>query len=70
MNTPTKRLTRPQDGKIIAGVARGMANYFNVDVVIIRIIWVLLLVPGGLPGVVPYVIFWLLMPKEKDLGNV
>lgn len=59
-----KRLTRPQEGRKIAGVAQGIAIYLQVDVTIVRIIWLFLLLPGGLPGIVPYLIFWLAMPSE------
>jgi phage shock protein C len=60
-----KRLVRPKKGRVIAGVALGLANYFNVDVTIVRIVWVFLFIPGGMPGLVPYVILWILMPSEK-----
>lgn len=60
-----KKLVRPKEGRVIAGVAAGMAKYFNIDVTVIRIIWVLLLLPGGLPGVIPYLVFWIFMPSEK-----
>ena len=60
----TKRLIRPQQGRVVGGVALGLANYFNLDVTIVRIIWLLLLLPGGLPGFVPYLIFWIAMPSE------
>ena len=59
-----KELVRPMEGRKIAGVAQGLANYFDVDVTLVRIIWVLLLLPGGLPGLVPYLICWLLIPGE------
>lgn len=60
-----KKLIRPKKGRVVGGVALGLAQYFSIDVTVIRIIWVLLLLPGGLPGVVPYFIFWLVMPSEK-----
>lgn len=60
-----KRLVRPREGRVIAGVAAGLANYFNIDPVIVRVGWIILLLPGGLPGVIPYIIFWLVMPEEK-----
>lgn len=60
-----KKFIRPKEGRVIAGVAAGMATYFNIDVTVIRIIWVLLLLPGGLPGVIPYLVFWIFMPSEK-----
>jgi phage shock protein PspC (stress-responsive transcriptional regulator) len=50
---------------MIAGVAAGLANYFNINVAIVRLIWILLLLPGGLPGFFPYIIFWVAMPSEE-----
>jgi phage shock protein C len=61
----TKRLIRPREGRMIGGVAAGIANYFGIDVTIIRVIWMLLLLPGGLPGFIPYVVLWILMPAEQ-----
>lgn len=60
-----KRLTRPVEGRVIAGVCIGMAHYFNVDVVVVRLLWILLLLPGGIPGLLPYVICWIVIPSEK-----
>jgi phage shock protein C len=60
-----KKLVRPKKGRIIGGVAIGIANYFKIDVVLVRILWVLLLLPGGLPGFIPYVICWIIMPSEE-----
>lgn len=65
MASKIKRLVRPKEGRVIAGVALGMANYFNVDVVFVRLIWILLLIPGGLPGILPYIICWIVMPEEQ-----
>jgi len=57
-----KKLYRSATDKKIAGVCAGIAEYFNIDPTIIRIIFVILLLPGGLPGVVPYVLLWILVP--------
>lgn len=59
-----KKLVRPQEGRMIGGVAAGLANYFNIDVTLVRIIWVILLLPGGLPGFIPYLICWIMIPAE------
>lgn len=59
-----QKLVRPKEGRVIAGVALGIANYFGFNVTGVRIVWLFLLIPGGLPGIVPYVILWLLMPSE------
>jgi phage shock protein C len=41
-----------------------MAERFGLPVILVRLVWLLLLLPGGLPGVVPYVISWLVIPSE------
>lgn len=64
MSQQPKKLKRPKDKRMIAGVAGAFANYFNIDVTIIRLIFVFLLFPGGLPGLVPYLICWIVIPSE------
>lgn len=60
----TKRLYRSTDQRMIAGVCGGIAEYFNIDVTIVRIIAVILLLPGAAPGFLPYVILWIIVPKK------
>jgi phage shock protein PspC (stress-responsive transcriptional regulator) len=60
-----KRLTRPKEGRKLAGVCAGIANYFEVDPVVIRVFWIFLLIPGGLPGLIPYILCWIIIPEEK-----
>lgn len=60
-----KKIQRPKKGRMIAGVCLAFANYFNIDVTVIRLIWVLLLLPGGIPGFLPYIICWIVIPSEK-----
>lgn len=57
-----KRLYRSQTDSKIAGVCGGLAEYFNVDPTIIRVVFVILLLPGGLPGLLPYIILWIVVP--------
>lgn len=59
-----KRLVRPKQGRIVGGVALGLARYFNINPSIMRIIWVILLLPGGLPGFLPYILLWIVIPSE------
>ncbi len=59
-----KRLYRSRHNRMIAGVAGGMADYFGVDPTLVRLIWALLLLPGGLPGFIPYIICWAIIPLE------
>jgi phage shock protein C len=60
-----KRLYRITDKKMIAGVCAGLAEYFNIDPVIVRLIFVVLLLPGGLPGFLPYIILWIVVPPKE-----
>ncbi len=58
-------LTRPQDGRIIAGVCAGLAQRFGWSVTVVRLIFLLSIV---LPGsqVIVYLILWILMPNQRD----
>lgn len=63
------RLVRNADDKIIAGVCSGLANYFNIDPVIMRIIFVVLLFTGG-SGVLVYLILWVAVPSQSIQSNI
>jgi len=41
-----------------------LAEYFAIDPVIVRVIAVILLLPGGLPGLLPYVVLWIIVPQR------
>ncbi|SRR5258708_908407 len=56
-------LYRPLHGRMIAGVAAGIAQYLGVDVTVVRIVLAVLTVVGG-AGVPVYVAGWLLIPDE------
>lgn len=58
-----KRLTRPRDERVIAGVCSGIARYFRIDPVITRIAAVGLVFLGGV-GIVLYLAAWLLVPED------
>lgn len=55
-------LRRPFDGRLVAGVAAGLADYLDVDVVLVRVGLVVLAILGGL-GVPLYLAAWLLIPE-------
>src|SRR5262245_52752160 len=63
MSTP-KRLFRNSLAGRIAGVCAGIADYFEADVTLIRLAWIVLsIVPGGLfGGIVAYLVAWMIMP--------
>ena len=63
-----KRLTRSRTRGTIAGVCAGMADYFGVDIVLMRLIWVLVAIAGAIiGGVILYVAAWIIMPEGDDV---
>ena len=60
-----KKLYRSENNKIIAGVAGGLAEYFDIDSTVMRLIFVLVTAFGG-SGLLIYVVLWLIMPKNQD----
>lgn len=62
-NSP-KRLVRSMSDKYVAGVCGGIAQYFGVDSTLIRVGFILLVLAGVMPGVLPYIVAWVIMPAE------
>lgn len=58
-----EKLYRSRKQKVIAGVAGGIANYFNIDPVIIRVLFIMFTVFHG-SGVLIYFILWVAIPEE------
>lgn len=59
-----KKLYRSTTDKKIAGVCGGLAEYFDIDVTLVRILFVLTLLPGGVPGLLLYLILAIVMPRR------
>lgn len=61
-----KRLYRAsQKDSILGGVCAGIANYFEVDPVLIRLIWVVFTAMSFGMGILAYIIAWIIMPREE-----
>jgi len=58
-----KRLYKSSTDKKVCGVCGGIANYFNVDPTVIRLIWVIFTLAGG-SGLIAYIIAAIIMPDE------
>jgi phage shock protein C len=58
-----KRLYRSRTDSQVAGVAAGLADYFETDPTMIRALFVILTLLGG-PGILLYIILWVIMPEE------
>lgn len=63
--TDTKRLFRDTDNALVAGVAAGLARYFGLDVVLVRIVFVVLTLITVGWGILLYILLWLLVPEAK-----
>lgn len=59
------KLYRSRKTRIIAGVAGGLAEYFEIDVTLVRLLWVLAVFAGG-TGVLAYIVAVIVIPEEKD----
>lgn len=65
-----ERLMRPRVGRKVAGVCLGFAEYFDVDVTLVRVVW---LIAAFLPigfALIGYVIAWIVMPEEPYVVSV
>ena len=60
-----KKMERPRTGRVMAGVCAAIANYANLDVTVVRVIYVLLTFFTAFSGVIIYFILTLLIPEEK-----
>jgi len=72
-NAPTqKKLMRaPRGERKIAGVCSGLAQYFAVDVLLLRILYIFLtLATGVCPGVITYLLAWFIVPEKPELRPV
>jgi phage shock protein PspC (stress-responsive transcriptional regulator) len=58
---PRRRLMRSSTDKMIAGVCAGLADYFDLDPTLVRVVWVLAFFCAG-SGLLAYIILWILLP--------
>jgi phage shock protein C len=61
-----KRLLRPRPGRRIAGVCAGFAEYFDLDVTLVRAVWLISVFLGVGLSLIAYVVAWIVMPDAHD----
>ncbi|HWD87054.1 MAG TPA: PspC domain-containing protein [Mucilaginibacter sp.] len=64
----TRRLFRDPDNHLVAGVCSGIANYFDINPVWIRLAFVLIVFAGG-AGIILYIILWIVIPKAMTRAD-
>lgn len=60
-----RKLMRSRTNRKVAGVCAGFAEYFDLDVTVVRVVWVIVALFGG-GGVLAYVVAWIVMPEEPE----
>jgi phage shock protein C len=59
----TRKLYRSKTDRMLAGVCGGLAEYFNTDATLIRVLFALLTVLGG-AGPIIYLAMWIIVPNQ------
>jgi phage shock protein C len=59
-----KQLRRSRSSKVLAGVCGGLGQFFGIDPLWFRVGFILAALPGGVPGILAYVICWIVIPAE------
>lgn len=62
-----RRLVRPRNGRKVAGVCLGFAEYFDLDVTLIRVVWLVAAILTVPVLFVAYLICWIVMPEEPEV---
>jgi phage shock protein C len=60
------KLVRPRLGRKVAGVCLGFSEYFDIDVTVVRVVWLITAIMTCI-GFIPYLIAWIVMPEEPLL---
>jgi len=68
-NLSGKRLERPLKGRMVAGVAAGLAEYLDVDPTVVRVIFAAVSLFAGV-GVLIYLAGWLLIPEQGEQRSI
>jgi phage shock protein C len=66
MSNTRAPLRRSRHNRIIAGVCGGLAEFFGVSAFWFRVAFLIALIPGGIPGIGAYLLFWIIVPKASD----
>lgn len=63
-NQAGRSLRRSRSNRIIAGVAGGFGEFFDINAIWFRLLLILAFLPGGIPGLAIYLTLWLIIPSE------
>jgi phage shock protein C len=66
----TKLLVRSRKGRMVAGICAGIAEYFGMDVTLVRVIVAVIAVITGGAGVLAYLVAWAIIPEEGEKHSI
>jgi phage shock protein C len=61
-----KQLLRSRRDRVFAGVCGGIGEYFEIDSNLVRLIWILISLAGVVPGVLLYLLAWVILPEDDE----
>jgi phage shock protein C len=66
--TTTQRgpLRRSRHHRVLAGVCGGLSEFFGISAFWFRLAFLIACIPGGVPGILVYVLLWIIIPKARD----
>lgn len=59
-------IRRSRRNRVIAGVCGGLAEFFGISAFWFRLAFLIALIPGGVPGIGAYLLFWIIVPNAND----
>jgi phage shock protein PspC (stress-responsive transcriptional regulator) len=64
MTNQRQALRRSKSNRMVAGVCGGLAEFFGISAFWFRLAFLIALIPGGVPGILVYLIMMVIMPNE------
>jgi phage shock protein C len=64
-----KLLERSKSKKMVGGVAAGLAEYFDIDVTLVRVLFIVAFF-APIPSIIPYIAFWIAMPVKQEFQSL
>ena len=64
MTSQRRPLRRSRTNRVVAGVCGGLGEFFGISAFWFRLGIILTLIPGGVPGLLIYLLLWIMIPRE------
>jgi len=59
-------LRRSRSNRVIAGICGGLAEFYGISAFWFRLAFLIAMIPGGVPGIGAYLLFWIIVPKASE----